>query len=431
MPSPSALPMTQKLTAEQVMSLLHENLGAAVSIMDREFNLRYVNVGFAQGFDENPQALVGRNIRDVYSDSDFAEFSPHLYRALSGETVSYERVGRLRQRRAIWRTVSLSPWRDAGGGVAGIVMSSLAVHELMVATDSLRAANERLSSHMDNSPLTVFEFDADLRVTRVSSRVQELLGMQPSEVVGHGLWAVVGQEPQSEDLRAAFARLQSGEETSNRVVSTHRRADGAKVFCEWFNSALMGVDGQVSSLMCLVEDRTLRVLAESQLRVLAMTDQLTGLPNRTAFIEKLKGSLTRAVRSRQAVVLLFIDLDGFKSVNDNFGHASGDEVLREVARRLQSAIRDSDAVCRMGGDEFVVLLDTEVQEATAERMCKRILAVLGPPCVFSNGQAYVGASIGVARQPPLFVQPHELLQRADAAMYEAKRAGKGRVSFAT
>ena len=79
----------------------------------------------------------------------------------------------------------------------------------------------------------------------------------------------------------------------------------------------------------------------------------------------------------------------------------------------------------------MVLLDTEVQEATAERMCKRILAVLGPPCVFSNGQAYVGASIGVARQPPLFVQPHELLQRADAAMYEAKRAGKGRVSFAT
>ena len=371
--------MTQKLTSEQVMSLLHENLGAAVSIMDREFNLRYVNIGFAQGLDEVPDALVGRNIRDVYSDSDFAEFSPHLYRALSGETVSYERIGRLRQRRAIWRTVSLSPWRDAEGGVAGIVMSSLAVHELMVATDSLRAANERLSSHMDNSPLTVFEFDADLRVTRVSSRVQELLGMQPSEVVGHGLWAVVGQEPQSEDLRAAFARLQSGEETSNRVVSTHRRADGTEVFCEWFNSALMGVDGQVSSLMCLVEDRTLRVLAESQLRMLAMTDQLTGLPNRTAFIEKLKGSLTRAMRSRQAVVLL----------------------------------------------------DTEVQEATAERMCKRILAVLGPPCVFSNGQAYVGASIGVARQPPLFVQPHELLQRADAAMYEAKRAGKGRVSFAT
>ena len=227
--------LNDPMPAEQIQRLLHDNLGATVSIMDAAFTLRYVNTGFAQAFDLPAQALIGRNVKEFYSESDFAEFSPHLQRAFAGETVAYERVGRLRNRHAIWRAVSLVPWRDeTDGRVLGVVMSSLPVHELMVATDSLRAANARLSSHMDNSPLTVFELDGALNVTRVSSRVRQLLGLDPSAVVGRGLWEVLPDDAaggskeglSNDNLKAAFSRLRAGLETSNRVLSVHRRANG-------------------------------------------------------------------------------------------------------------------------------------------------------------------------------------------------------------
>ena len=171
-------------------------------------------------------------------------------------------------------------------------------------------------------------------------------------------------------------------------------------------------------------------VANEQLRMLAMHDPLTGLPNRNSLNERLSDALTRAARSHDPVALLFIDLDGFKRVNDEFGHAAGDEVLREVARRLPQALRATDMVARFGGDEFVVLLDTEVRDDTPERICQRIFDLLEAPIVFTQGEASIGASIGVAVHPPLPNQPHELLKRADAAMYLAKQAGRACVRHA-
>ncbi len=171
-------------------------------------------------------------------------------------------------------------------------------------------------------------------------------------------------------------------------------------------------------------------IANEQLRILALHDQLTGLPNRLALNARLADSLKRASRSQDPVALLFIDLDGFKQVNDEFGHAAGDEVLREVAKRLLLAVRSTDVVARYGGDEFVVLLDTEVRNDTPDRVCQRIFTQLQAPCMFTQGQAQIGASIGIAQHPPLPNQAEELLERADAAMFEAKRAGKGCVRVA-
>jgi diguanylate cyclase (GGDEF)-like protein/PAS domain S-box-containing protein len=193
------------------------------------------------------------------------------------------------------------------------------------------------------------------------------------------------------------------------------------------------VIGIVHSSLAVHELKTtteaLRV-ANEKLRILALHDPLTGLPNRNSLDERLAGALTRANRSHDPVAVLFIDLDGFKRVNDEFGHAAGDEVLCEVARRLQLAVRATDVVARFGGDEFVVLLDTEVRDDTPDRVCQRIFAQLQAPCVFAQGQAQIGASIGIAQHPPLPNQSDELLRRADAAMFEAKRAGKGCVRVA-
>jgi diguanylate cyclase (GGDEF)-like protein/PAS domain S-box-containing protein len=297
------------LSSVEILHLMDTSLGATVSVVDRDLRFRYVNAGFAQAFGLTWQEMMGMSVHDVYPREDMATFMPYVERALAGESVTYERLGRIHHHESVWRTVSINPWRDETGTVIGIVHSSLAVHELKTATEALRVANE-------------------------------------------------------------------------------------------------------------------------QLRVLALQDTLTGLPNRNALNERLADSLRRAARSHDPVAVLFIDLDGFKQVNDKFGHAAGDEVLREVARRLPLAVRATDVVARYGGDEFVVLLDTEVRDDAPDRVCQRIFALLREPCVFTQGQAQIGASIGIAQHPPLPNKPDELLRRADAAMFEAKRAGKGCVRVA-
>ena len=298
------------LSPAEVLQLMDTSLGATVSIVDRDLKFRYVNAGFAQAFGLSWQEMMGMSVYDVYPSAEVGVFMPYVQRALAGESVAYERLGRIHQRESVWRTVSMNPWRDAAGAVIGIVHSSLAVHELKTATEALRVANE-------------------------------------------------------------------------------------------------------------------------QLRILALQDTLTGLPNRNSLNERLADSLKRASRSHEPVALLFMDLDGFKQVNDDFGHAAGDEVLQVVAKRLQMAVRETDVVARFGGDEFVVLLDTEVRDETPGLVCKRIFALLEEPCAFKHGQARIGASIGIAQHPPLPNDPFELLNRADAAMFGAKRAGKGCVHLAS
>ncbi len=301
-PAPAA--PVAPLSSAQILRLLDECLGATVSVLDLDLKFRYVTGGFAQAFNLTWQQMMGMSIDDVYPPAEIEKFLPYLKRALAGESVSYERYGRIHQHENVWRSVSLNPWRDDNGAVIGIVHSSMQVHQLKTTTEALRMANE-------------------------------------------------------------------------------------------------------------------------QLRMLAMHDPLTGLPNRNSLNERLTDALTRAARSRDPVAVLFIDLDGFKRVNDEYGHAAGDEVLREVARRLPQALRATDMVARFGGDEFVVLLDTEVRDDTPQRICQRIFDLLEAPIVFTQGQASIGASIGVAQHPPLPNNPDELLKRADAAMYLAKQAGKG------
>ena len=301
---PSPLPAIKApqvpLSPTEILRLMDASLGATVSVMDSELRFRYVNAGFAQAFNLTWQQMMGMSVRDVYPSAEMAAFMPYVKRALAGEAVTYERLGRIHHHESVWRTVSMNPWRDETGAVIGIVHSSLAVHELKAATEALRVANE-------------------------------------------------------------------------------------------------------------------------QLRLLALYDALTGLANRASLSERLAESLARAHRSHDTIALLFIDLDGFKQVNDDFGHASGDEVLREVAKRLQLAVRATDVVARFGGDEFVVLLDTEVRDDTPDRVCQRIFALLQAPCVFEQGQAQIGASIGIAQHPPLPNQADALLRRADAYSGERDR----------
>jgi len=184
-----------------------------------------------------------------------------------------------------------------------------------------------------------------------------------------------------------------------------------------------------------VEDRTKELMeevaerrrAQSRLMHIASHDILTDLPNRGLLMDRVSMTLNHSQRSGEPFALLFIDLDGFKAVNDSLGHEAGDNLLVEVSRRLQTSVRDEDTIARIGGDEFVILMSERGTAPGAERVAQSIVNTLAAPFFLTNDNedaAYIGASIGISRYPDNGNDASELLRKADNAMYEAKKAGK-------
>jgi diguanylate cyclase (GGDEF)-like protein len=207
-------------------------------------------------------------------------------------------------------------------------------------------------------------------------------------------------------LRQVTARLAAGD-LSARVPDQPCPAELAKLVAS-FNTMAAALEARAA-----------------QLAHQAAYDALTGLPNRAHFLTRLDQAL-HAPADPAAVAVLFLDLDGFKAVNDRLGHAAGDAVLAAVAQRLQHCVRPPDTVARLGGDEFVVLVERVTQPAALERLATRLLDRLARPFAMHGHQLQLGVSIGVVHGTAGHSRPDELLRQADTALYQAKAAGKAR-----
>ena len=210
---------------------------------------------------------------------------------------------------------------------------------------------------------------------------------------------------------------------------------GDEVFPAWLSiTAVSNQQGLVTDFVCAFSDITDRKLAEERIRYLAYYDMLTHLPNRRLLMDRLRQALGTRRHSGKEGALFFIDLDHFKNLNDTLGHATGDLLLREVAVRISECVRDSDTVARIGGDEFVVMLENlgdqfdEVQ-ARAEGIAHKIMTRLSQPYSLVHHQYHITSSIGVTLFSDLSDTVDELLKRADLAMYQAKSAGRNTVRF--
>lgn len=419
------------LSKGELLDVITRSVGATMAVVDRSLTMLYVNDEYARWFGTVPEQLVGKSLTSMYGDAAVKAFMPFVDRVLLGERVQYQRLLRTPYGFDEWRTICLTPWHNRQGLVDGFITTALDVHELQVTMNALRAANQRLSSHMENSPLAVLEMDHNLRLLHCSQRAVQLMGwLHVAGLEGRLLTELVGPLSQNEGLHHALQRLQSGQESQNRAETCFVRDDGSEMHCEWFNSALTDAQGQVTSIMALVQDVSAKIQIARQQHYLAHHDSLTGLLNRAAFHTRLEQALAQARGSAGSVALLFIDLDGFKGVNDAEGHRAGDEVLRVVAQRIASAVRAGDTMARLGGDEFLVMLEREVTRDVTDAIGHRIIEALHQPMAVEGRELFIGASIGVAVYPPLEGDIDTLMNRADQAMYSAKRAGKGRLHYA-
>jgi diguanylate cyclase (GGDEF)-like protein/PAS domain S-box-containing protein len=257
----------------------------------------------------------------------------------------------------------------------------------------------------------------------VAGAVGTMLGGEAGDLEGENL----GGWLHPEDLPTLAALLDvSGGGSPARELRLRRRGGGWRI-CEARATSLLG-DGLWNGIVLNVWDVTERVALEDRLRHQAFHDDLTALANRVLFNERLEHALVRAVRADCAVSVLIIDLDDFKAINDSLGHPCGDELLREVAARLDEALRGADTVARLGGDEFGVILDDSPSVVADEETARRITAALAAPFRLAGHCLPVSASVGIARAAPGTATPSDLIRDADLAMYAAKGEQKGTVA---
>ena len=255
---------------------------------------------------------------------------------------------------------------------------------------------------------------------------ERLLGYPAGEIVGRP-FSLLDLEGSRERHAEILARARGGE-TIVAAASEMRHRNGGRVFVEMTAAPVLDDDGAVAEVSIIVRDASERRARERRLVEVARTDPLTGLGNRAALAAALATASRTARASGVAAVLAYLDLDGFKEVNDLYGHDVGDEVLRVVARRLREVLRPEDLAARPGGDEFVALCSGVGDARGAATLARRIRARLAEPIEIDGLVLSVTASVGVALSRP-DEDPAVWLRRADLAMYEAKRAGRDRASL--
>ena len=203
-----------------------------------------------------------------------------------------------------------------------------------------------------------------------------------------------------------------------------RRADDAYILVHGLGQAMWNDAGRATRFVGSITDITEKRRQEEEIRRLALEDPLSGLPNRRLLEDRLERALSTAARNRERVAVLLLDLDGFKDVNDEFGHAAGDAVLKAVAQRLKVSVRESDTVARTGGDEFVLLVRGVQQRADVAHLAEKLLATIREPISDGGITLQVGASIGIAIYPADTLHPAQLVRLADKAMYDVKQSGR-------
>ncbi|MEO5373213.1 MAG: diguanylate cyclase [Alphaproteobacteria bacterium] len=292
--------------------------------------------------------------------------------------------------------------------------------------EALQVSEERLRSLVDNASDSILVHDFDGRIVNVNRRACQSLGFTRQELGQMDLADI------DADFDAAtYARYWSTMTPGEPVVteSRYRHKDGhlfpVEVHLGYYET------GKQPLVIVLAHDITERRRAEEQVRHLASHDALTGLPNRALFLDRLAMALTATRRSGNRLALLFVDLDGFKAVNDTMGHAAGDALLKMVASRLTTCVREMDTIARLGGDEFTILLVNVTDPQAAIRVAQKVLSVLGQPFPIDDREAHIGASIGIAQCPEDGESTETLLAAADRAMYEVKKAGKNNYVLAS
>ncbi len=354
---------------------------------------------------------VAKHFLDRFSPDDLAHARHAFVRAQAGEPVAF-------------LDAYLIGVPDETGTIRGVV-------EIRDPRDavrsSVRAERERYRSFFMHNVDSIAFLGLDGSVLRKNAMFEEMFALSPDERVADS-WFEFLEPGAANEAREAFSQTLVGEaQEFDSVLKASAEMPPIPIRVRF---TPLSMDGEIVGVSAVVKNIAAERIAHQHMHNLAFYDPLTRLPNRALFEDRLTQTIAGAKRYNRPFALLFLDLDGFKSVNDFHGHAAGDALLRAFGERLGAILRESDTFARLGGDEFAVLQQLSRIPEDAAALAEKLIESLHEPFSFDGKALRVGLSVGIAVYPWHGIAEASLLDAADKALYEAKSAGKNTFRFA-
>lgn len=377
-----------------------------------------LNITFSQGagphlIGTSANEQVGMTLYEVLKSRDprFTPLAAHL-RALQGELVRYE---------VEWRGRSfetrVEPLRSADGHISGTVGIAIDITDRKTLYDALQTQNVYFAALFENAPEAIALLDEHDNIIRINRQFTTLFGYGDEEAVGKNINHLIVPNEFVEEGEKLTATVASGEKVGAETLRRHK--DGHTLWVS-INATPFRVGTEPAKVYAMYHDISARKRAEAEIRALLLDDELTGLPNRRAFINLSEQALKQATRMERDVLMIFIDVDQLKHINDTWGHLAGDRALIDTARVLRESCREADIVARLGGDEFVALMTVD-SDQTAEIVCERIQARVETHNRETERGYPLSLSVGATRSKAEGTMLSDLLAQADTALYEQKR----------
>ena len=430
--------VTERRRTEQALALSEHRLNLALSrpglsVFDwdvaRNRIYRGANFSVMRGGPAEEQVFTLREIQALAHPADVLKVRDAVIDAVEGRAGGYDVDYRVRHRDGHWVWVHGAgrvTERGPDGQALRISGTDEDVSAVKAAERALLDSERRLRLVTDHMPAMISHIDTEQRYRFLNAHTSLIFGTDVEAAIGRTVRETRGEE--------VYARIGPHIEAALRgehisfIYET--LVDGQRLHFQANYVPDVDAAGQVRGLYAMTFDISELRETQRQLELLARVDTLTGLANRLRFNERIKEALQRARRLERAVAVMFLDIDHFKRINDSLGHAGGDAVLCEFARRLQRCVRATDTVARLAGDEFVVLLEGLHDTDELGALAQKVVASVRPPFEFNGEFIEITTSVGVATCVDARSTPDELLARADAALYRAKSEGRDRYAIA-
>jgi len=369
-------------------------------------------------------SLIGMPFINFVARQDRKNFLHHVHKYLSGDVEeSAEFLLELLGGKSIEVKMTGIVAQFAGSKAKYCRAVLTDITERRIAERKLHLSARALENIREGVMLT----DAQARIVAVNPAFSAVTGYRADEVVGHTPAILKSGLQDDEFYRGMYASLKKNDAWQGEIQN--RRKNG-EIYLEWLSINVIRNDsGEIDYYIGVFSDISNQEEVKKRLHKLAYYDELTGLPNRVLLYDRLSLELVHSKRNTSMMAILFVDLDGFKGINDLHGHYAGDQFLREVAKRLAACVREGDTLSRMGGDEFVAVLRNIADEQVAAQVAGRMLEACAEPFVIEGEELFVTVSVGISIHPRDGDNGSDLLRNADTAMYRAKSCGKNNYQF--